>query len=196
MRIAGLRGDACRRVAASCAELLAHGLSLSSAAFGPGSQSTFSASRPSFAAQKWSATTATPLGTCTTLRTPGTALAAVASNDFTLPPNTGARATTAVSRPSNCTSMPNCARPVIFSGVSRRLVGLPMSFQSLASFSVERCGSGAGSLRGGVGELAVARALVAGDHLAVLGADLAAGTSKRCAAACTSSARAVAPAWR
>jgi hypothetical protein len=54
---------------------------------------------------------------------------------LTLAPNTGARATTAVSSPSNCTSMPNLARPVIFSGVSSRRVRLPMSFQSLGSLS-------------------------------------------------------------
>ena len=75
------------------------------------------------------------MGTWTTLRTPGIALAAVASNDLTLPPNTGERATTAVSSPGKRTSMPNWARPVIFSGVSRRLVGLPMIFQSLGSLS-------------------------------------------------------------
>jgi len=66
----------------------------------------------------------------------------VASNDFTLPPNTGERSTTAVSRPSNWMSMPNLALPVIFSGVSRRLVALPISFQSFGSrsFSVSSAG--------------------------------------------------------
>ena len=107
------------------------------------------------------------MGTCTTLRTPGTAFASVASNDFTLPPKTGGRATTAVSRPGNCTSMPNCARPVIFSGVSRRLVGFPMIFQSFGSLSGTVFG--AGSFAGGLGQLAVARPLAAGDDQAVLG---------------------------
>ena len=31
--------------------------------------------------------------------------------------------------------MPNCARPVIFSGVSKRFIGLPMSFHSFGSLS-------------------------------------------------------------
>jgi outer membrane receptor protein involved in Fe transport len=50
--------------------------------------------------------------------------------DFTFPPNTGERATSAVIRPGKWTSIPNWARPVTFSGESRRLVGLPIRFQS------------------------------------------------------------------
>ena len=59
----------------------------------------------------------------------------MASNDLTFAPKTGPRATTAVSRPSKCMSTPKVARPVIFSGVSSRRVGLPISFQSLGSLS-------------------------------------------------------------
>ena len=71
----------------------------------------------------------------------------VASKLFTLPPNTGDRATRAVFMPGICTSMPNCASPVTFSGESSRLVGLPMIFQSLRSFSVT-CAGGVEPLRG------------------------------------------------
>ncbi len=76
------------------------------------------------------------------MRTPGTALAARASKDLTVAPNTGGRATTAVSRPGKRTSMPNWARPVVFSGVSKRFVGLPMSFQSFGSLSVTAASGG------------------------------------------------------
>src|SRR5262249_21024512 len=62
------------------------------AAPAPRSQSTVNASRPCLAAQKCLPSTATPLGTCTTSTTPGIAFAFVASNDLTLPPNTGERA--------------------------------------------------------------------------------------------------------
>ncbi|MNL10375.1 hypothetical protein D3C87_1311730 [compost metagenome] len=85
-----------------------------------------------------------PVGTCTTLCTPGIASASAPSKDLTLPPKVGERATIAVISPSNCTSMPNFARPVIFSGVSRRLVGLPISRQSFASLSLIEAGSGRG----------------------------------------------------
>ena len=47
-----------------------------------------------------------------TSRTPGTARAFDASKVFTLAPNTGGRATTAVSRPGNWMSMPKAARGV------------------------------------------------------------------------------------
>src|ERR1700730_4411049 len=68
-----------------------------SVAFGPGSQVMCSAVRPSMAAQELSATTATPPALnapgptgsmATTSRTPGTALALVASDFAYLPPQT------------------------------------------------------------------------------------------------------------
>ena len=65
------------------------------AATAPSSHCTSSTRRPCMAFQVLSATTATPFEICTTLFTPGTALAFVASKLFTLPPNTGQRATTA-----------------------------------------------------------------------------------------------------
>src|ERR1700740_1842432 len=64
---------------------------------GPSSQVISSFSRPSFAGQNPFAITATPEGTCTTFTTPGIALALSALKLATFPPNTGARATTAVS---------------------------------------------------------------------------------------------------
>src|SRR5580692_11639384 len=77
------------------------------------SQATLSASRPCFAAQKLLATTATPRDTCTTSTTPGTALAAVASNDLTVAPNCGGRCSTATSIFGNVTSSVNCAVPLV-----------------------------------------------------------------------------------
>jgi len=88
------------------------------------------------ALQKSRATTARPVGICTTCSTPATDFASAASNDLTLPPNTGERATSAVRKPGKRTSMPNCAFPVTFSGESSRRVGLPSSFQRLRSLSV------------------------------------------------------------
>ena len=84
------------------------------------SHSTFSASRPCFAAQKPFATTATPPGTCTTETTPGTAFAAVASNDLTVAPKSGGRCSSATSMPGNVTSSVNCAVPLVFGGTSTR----------------------------------------------------------------------------
>src|SRR5229473_7514170 len=71
------------------------------------SHSTLSASRPSFAAQKLLATTATPRGTWTTLTTPGTAAAAEASKDLTVAPKSGGRLSKATSIPGNATSKVN-----------------------------------------------------------------------------------------
>src|SRR5215471_497460 len=100
-----------------------------------GVHSILSASRPSLAAQKCLATTATPVPVGTTFSTPGTLSAALGSNLASLAPNAGGRATTAVRRPGNWTSIPNWALPVIFSGVSSRRTLVPISFQSLGSLS-------------------------------------------------------------
>ena len=76
-------------------------------ATGPSSHSTLRAFRPWRAAQNVSATTATPLVTWTTCLTPGTALAAVASNDLTFPPaTTGHFSIDATSMPGTRTSIP------------------------------------------------------------------------------------------
>ena len=92
------------------------------------SHSTTSASRPSFAAQKLSASTATPVGICTTSITPCTAFDCVASNDFTVAPNSGAWATSAVSMPGSFTSCVKIAVPLPFATPSTRGVpfDLPM----------------------------------------------------------------------
>src|SRR2546422_7504152 len=70
-------------------------VALLSPAFGPSSHLTASASLPWNAGQVLPATTATPLPIGTTPMTPGIALALAASNDATLPPKTGQRATAA-----------------------------------------------------------------------------------------------------
>ena len=92
------------------------------------SHSTVRASRPCLAAQKCWPSTATPVGICTTSTTPATAFAFVASNDFTVAPNRGACATTAVSIPGNFTSCVKMAVPPLFALASTRgvLLSLPM----------------------------------------------------------------------
>ncbi|MEJ0047500.1 MAG: hypothetical protein WDN04_16320 [Rhodospirillales bacterium] len=99
-------------------------------------------SRAFFACQKLSATTATPSAICTTCFTPGMALALVASKLTTLPPMTGHCASDAYSMPGSLTSIPNPAVPFTFHGVSRRLVALPMIFQSPGSLSFTSFGTG------------------------------------------------------
>jgi hypothetical protein len=75
-------------------------------AMGPSFQAICSASRPFFAAQKLSATTATPEPIWTTFFTPLTFSACSASKLFTWPPNTGHFATVATSIPGRFTSRP------------------------------------------------------------------------------------------
>ena len=103
---------------------------------------TCSASRPFMAAQYPVATTATPLSTCTTRFTPGTASAGLSSKPVTEEPSTGARATTAISTPSVCASIPNPAVPFTLPLRSSRLTGLPMSLKSFGSLSVTFSGTG------------------------------------------------------
>jgi len=124
-----------------------------SLAFGPSSQVICSALRPCIAAQELSATTAMPPAVnapvstrsiSNTWRTPGTALALVASNDFIFPPNTGQRATTAYCIPGTRESMPNFAVPLVFATPSNRGVALPTMVKSAEFFSgtVLRLGMG------------------------------------------------------
>ena len=100
--------------------------------------------------------------------TPGTAFAlGRRRRSSRVAPNTGGRATTAVSRPGSVTSMPNCASPVTFSRLSRRRVGLPMSFHSVGSLSGGSAGTGMRARP--LGELAVGeRAGRPAEHGAVL----------------------------
>src|ERR1051325_10681036 len=111
-------------------------LSESSDAAAPSSHWISSARRPVTACQYVSATTATPaaqpaahapvvpvqgLGSrATTARTPGTALALVASYDLSVPPNTGQRSIEATSMAGAFTSIPNTALPSTLAGVSSR----------------------------------------------------------------------------
>ncbi len=90
------------------------------------SHSTVSALRPWFAVQNDLASTATPVGICTTSTTPSTALAFDASNDFTVAPKSGGCATTAVSIPGSFTSCVYCAVPVLLALASTR--GVTFSF--------------------------------------------------------------------
>src|SRR5438874_5114737 len=92
----------CLDIASYCVLIAA----LVSEAMAPSSHVTLSARRPCSADQKLVATTATPLLTCTTCLTPGTAFAAVASRDCTLPLKTGQRSIEAMSMPGTFTSMP------------------------------------------------------------------------------------------
>src|SRR5881296_3846950 len=135
----------CRATAPGCSARCANScamLALETLAFAPSSQETSSASRPFFAGQYPSATTATPLEIWTTCRTPGTAFAFVASKRATLPPNTGQRAITATSIPGTFTSIPNWALPSTLGGVSRRRTRVPRIFQSFASLSGTSAGAG------------------------------------------------------
>jgi hypothetical protein len=146
------------------------------------------------AAQKLLATTATPLPVGTTFSTPGTLSAALGSNLASLAPNAGGRATTAVRSPGNWTSIPNCALPVIFSGVSSRRTLVPISFQSLGSLSW--------TVLGGASFIASSATLPNDSwSLPWLSTPLAtrmldAGTFQRAAAARTSMSRATAPTVR
>src|SRR5437879_9328160 len=171
-------------------------LALDTLALGPSAQETSSASRPFFAGQYPSATTATPVEIWTTCRTPGTAFALVASKRATLPPNTGQRAMTATSIPGTLTSIPNWALPSTLGGVSRRRTRVPRIFQSFGSLS----GTSAG-----VGSAAAFSTSLPYVRRRLLGVWITAPFSARhsalstlhvCAAAATSSSRAAAPALR
>ena len=100
------------------------------------------------AAQEPRATTATPDGTGTTSVTPGTRRAAEASNDFTVAPNRGGRAITAVSMSGRRTSYVYSAEPVVLARESTRGAWRPISLKSFGSLSVTCAG---GVSRGRVG---------------------------------------------
>ena len=100
------------------------------------------------AAQARRATTATPDGTGTTSVTPGTRRAAEASNDFTVAPNRGGRAITAVSMSGRRTSCVYTAEPLVLARESTRGAWRPISLKSFGSFSVTWAG---GVWRGRIG---------------------------------------------
>ena len=110
--------------------------------FGPSSQRNVSAFKPRFAAHMLSATTATASSRRTIWRTPGIAFALLSSTNASLPPTTGLAATVAMFIPGSRTSIPNCAVPFTFAGVSSRLAGVPISLNSRGSLSTTWAGTG------------------------------------------------------
>jgi hypothetical protein len=137
-----------------------------------------------------------PRGTWTTSTTPGTAFAAVASKDLTVAPNSGGRCSTATSMPGKVTSRVNWAVPLLFAGTSTRGSFWPISLKSLGSFRVTLAASGcAAALPASSPKLACRReaAWLSTPRSTTISA---AGTFHSAAAAATSMARAVAPAWR
>ncbi len=93
---------------------------------GPGPQVTWRAVLASMACPKVSATTATPVGTVTTCRTPGMArTAARLVTVRTVPPRVGGRRTTQGLAPGTSRSRVYCRAPVTMARASTRPVGLP-----------------------------------------------------------------------
>ena len=116
-------------------------LALETFAFGPSSHSMGKASSALFARHQVSATTATALSpTRSTFFTPGFDAMAAASKLFNLPPKTGQSLIAAFSKPGIFRSMPKTCEPSSLASVSRRLTGLPASFQVFGSFSVTSAG--------------------------------------------------------
>ena len=141
------------------------------------------------------ATTATPVGTRTTCVTPLTDWAAVGSNDFTVAPNRGGRAISAVSIPGSARSMVNFAEPSVLAAPSSRGRGLPTSVKSLGSFKVT-CAGGFSAAAFRASSPNVARRPEAWSTTPRSTVISDAGTLHSRAAALTSMARAAAPAWR
>src|SRR5262247_4151380 len=122
-------------------------VALETCLFVPSSHTMGSASSAVLASHHVAATTATAESpTCTTCLTPGMPLTLSASKLFTLPPNTGQSLMAAFNMPGSFRSAPYTCAPVTLPIVSRRLTDLPMSFQSLGSFSAMVLGSGGVSL--------------------------------------------------
>ena len=123
-------------------------------------------------------------------------LATVASNDFTVAPNLGGRAISAVSIPGSVKSMVNFAEPSVFAVPSSRGRCVPTSLKSLGSFKVTS-GGGVSVAAFAARSPNVARrpdgACETTPRSTVISA---AGTLQSRAAASTSMARAVAPARR
>ena len=99
------------------------------------------ASRPFLAAQKPSASTATPCGTANTSLTPGTASAGPGSYAFALAPKRVGRAMRQVSISGSFTSIVKRAVPSVLEGVSMRGTFLPMSRHSLGCLGLKGPGS-------------------------------------------------------
>ncbi len=158
------------------------------------SHAILSASRPFFAAQKLVARTATPFGTSTTNRTPGTLDVAVASSDLSAAPKRGGCATTAVSMSESFTSCVNCAVPFDLARASLRGAFLPISVKFFGSLSGTFSGTGiAAAAAASWPKLALRAPALSTPSLTVM---LCGDTFHCLAAAATSIARAVAPALR
>ena len=128
-------------------------------AFSPSFHCTTSALRPSIAAHVLSATTAMPSGNLDDMlharRRP--LQPSHRSWQRNLPSPDTAQQRHRAFRAAR-TSSANSALPVIFSGVSRRFVGLPTTLNSDAGFSWIVFAAGAGEFRRGVGKTAIAQA--------------------------------------
>ncbi len=148
------------------------------------------------AAQNLVATTATPEGTCTTWVTPLTRRVAVASNDFTVAPNRGARAMTAVSMPGSEKSIVNLAEPSVLAAPSIRGTRFPTRVNCDGSFNFTWAG-GVSLAAFGASSPKVARRPDGGCATTPRSTVISeAGTPHSRAAASTRVARAVAPARR
>ncbi len=159
------------------------------------SHSTFSASRPFFAAQNVVAMIATPVGISTTKRTPGMPDTLLASKPFSRWPKRGACATTAVSMSGSFTSCVKDAVPLDFAFESVRGTCLPMNTKSFASLSLIALGTGCFPAAS-ASSPKVAFLPLACDTTPFCTRIASAGTFHCSAAAATSIARAAAPACR
>ena len=132
----GMTGPFCERSASAWVSF-----AVVRSALAPRSQTMSSASRPHFAAQKCSPTTATALSILITSTTPGSARARFSSTDRTVPPWVGHALTVAIFIPGTFTSMPNSVAPTTLSGESTRRSGFPMSVNAAGSLSATLAGT-------------------------------------------------------
>jgi hypothetical protein len=160
------------------------------------SHSTLTASRPCTAAKVFSASTATPAGTATTSTTPLIALAAAASNDFTVAPNRSGRLISAVSRPGRLTSRAKTVRPVVLSAESTRGTRVPMRVHSFGSLRRTLAGTGRRAAASASSPKRAERPDAVCVTTPLATAMAAGGTPQRSAAASTSICRMAAPALR
>ena len=75
-------------------------------------------------------------------RTPATWRAAALSMDATVPPRTGVIASVPIFMPGRIVSMPNCAVPLTFAGVSSRGALVPIRVNCAAGFKGIWLGTG------------------------------------------------------
>ena len=121
-------------------------------------------------------------------------MAAPPSKLRTRPPKYGERATSAVCRPGNWTSMPNPARPWTLAAESSRLWGLPMTVHADRGLSVTSVGRGSREAASASSPKPARRAPAMTSPRSTR--QSATGTFHFCAAAWMSSVRASAPTCR